>query len=253
ALPDLRVGEHVHAMEALHSAGLQHLAGERREAALRELGRTLHEQDHGMPGDLLLDSLFDVHDSILALSRPASPRLPAHYPFHLPPVTRSMPARSAIVSTAPKPSLARRVLTASPCPSPCSRNSHPPGSRWAGAPAAISRSAARPSAPATSASSGSNRSAARCGSPLATYGGLDRTKSKRSPANGSNHRPSRNSTSRARRRALARATSSAAALASVATTRAAGRWRLMASATAPEPVPRSTTLVKERASASSTS
>jgi hypothetical protein len=78
-------------------------------------------------------------------------------------------------------------------------------------------------------------------------------RSKRSPASGSNQRPWRNSICRPYLAALRCATTRAAALASTATTRAAGRCRLMASAIAPDPVPRSTSEEKSRCSARSTS
>src|SRR6185436_11052531 len=65
ALADFGVGEHVDAVELLHAAGVQHLAGERGETALGKLRRALHIEHDGVTLDLLLDALFSVHGTIL--------------------------------------------------------------------------------------------------------------------------------------------------------------------------------------------
>src|SRR5208282_5446621 len=56
ALADIRIGQHVHALE-LHAQGGEDLHHARGEAALREDRRALHVEQHGIVGNLLLDAV----------------------------------------------------------------------------------------------------------------------------------------------------------------------------------------------------
>src|SRR5437773_394700 len=237
ALTDLGVCENVDCVGILHAAGDKELDRQLREAALRELRGSLHVEHDAMSRHLVLDSLLDIHAG--------------HFTF--PPVTLGIRARSGQFSISSSPARSSSSRTARSCPMPCSSSSRPPVARWPGAAQAISLISSRPSLPPMRASIGSKCKCAKWRSFAATYGGLATMRSKRSPASGSSHRPCRNSTSRPCFTALRCATASAAALESVATTCAFGRWRLIASAIAPLPVPRSAIDENSSCSARSTS
>ena len=67
------VGQHVDVGELVHAAGVEHLHGERGEAALRKLRRAFHVEHDPVAGDLLLDSILSVHEMDFI----AFPRSPA--------------------------------------------------------------------------------------------------------------------------------------------------------------------------------
>src|SRR5690606_36819514 len=75
SFPDLGVLEDIDVRE-LGSDGPQGRYGLRGEAALREIGRTLHVQQHRKVRKLLLDTVVDVHGIILqslGAARPSAP------------------------------------------------------------------------------------------------------------------------------------------------------------------------------------
>src|SRR5690606_17665960 len=82
---DLRLLEHVHGVHPGGAGGLECLHGAAGEAAHRELGGALHEEDDGVAFDFGLDALqhrhggrtrWGIQSPILKRSRGARPRVP---------------------------------------------------------------------------------------------------------------------------------------------------------------------------------